>query len=463
MIGLGSVLGLSALAAVLIPLVLHLLSLRWQRPLPFPTLRWIESSAASRGRSLRLSELPLLAVRVALLVLLALIVAGLFWRPSADSPARSGWVLVAPELLSAPLPSSAYSTIDSLVSAGYSLRLLSEGFPAVKLEDSIQHQSLADAWSLAREADAALTPSAELVIVASPLLRSYSGVRPELSARVRWLSPLSEARTASWRGARLRNAKGAWQRSWRSDALSSSSTWQKVLATDSTPAALKVGIYSSGDFAAEVPYWSAAWRSLETISPRSVRVSQVVNTQLADKQFDVLMWLSDAPVPADWWGRTRDGGLLVVPSRAVVRPMLTPTTSQSDAELPSVAVYASRPVDTGRPILSSATGEVLISAADTGLGRIVYLGAGVLPNASSLGERALPHLVLELLYPTRPAFPASRKDQRHIAASQKQPELTAVSSAASVLPSAAGESLTLWLGLLAALVFLAERYLADRK
>jgi hypothetical protein len=143
--------------------------------------------------------------------------------------------------------------------------------------------------------------------------------------------------------------------------------------------------------------------------------------------------------------------------------MLTPTTSQSEAELPPVAVYASKPVNAGRPILSSATGEVLISAADTGLGHIVYLGAGVLPNASSLGEGALPHLVLELLYPTRLSFPASQYDQRHIAASQTQPVLTAVSSAASVLPSSAGESLTLWLGLLAALVFLAERYLADRR
>jgi hypothetical protein len=85
-------LGLAALAALLLPLLIHLARRDIQRPIDFAALRWLSPRPKPHRRP-RLDERALFAARLVLLTLLALALA----RPAIWGESRGGsWLVVAP-------------------------------------------------------------------------------------------------------------------------------------------------------------------------------------------------------------------------------------------------------------------------------------------------------------------------------------------------------------------------------
>ncbi|MEO6076367.1 MAG: BatA domain-containing protein, partial [Dokdonella sp.] len=85
--------GLAALAALLVPLLLHLIRRAEYQNTPFAAMRWIHAQLRQQKR-LRLRDIPLLLLRLLLLVLVALLLAQPVLR--GDAAAAKHWVLVAP-------------------------------------------------------------------------------------------------------------------------------------------------------------------------------------------------------------------------------------------------------------------------------------------------------------------------------------------------------------------------------
>jgi len=88
-------LGLAALAAWLLPLLIHLARRHPYTPLDFAALRWLRAHIRPRQR-IRFDDWPLLLVRLLLLAALALLLA----RPALTGPAPvpAAWTVVAPGL-----------------------------------------------------------------------------------------------------------------------------------------------------------------------------------------------------------------------------------------------------------------------------------------------------------------------------------------------------------------------------
>ena len=173
---------LIALAALSIPVLIHLWSRRERRVIRVGSTKRIEASVQHRARRLRITEWPLLLVRMALLALLVLLLAGPIWRSSqAESDAAERWTLVSPDT---PLNSSMLRLIDSLA-AETDVRVLKAGFPSFDADNppNPEHVSI---WSLLREADALLPAGSSIDVVAPPLATRFSGARPTLSAKVTW-------------------------------------------------------------------------------------------------------------------------------------------------------------------------------------------------------------------------------------------------------------------------------------
>jgi hypothetical protein len=81
---------LAALAALAVPLVIHLLGRRRARVVPLPTVRFAEGAhIASRGRRW-LKSAALLAARLAVVALLVLTLAGPYLAPGEHTPGRTG-------------------------------------------------------------------------------------------------------------------------------------------------------------------------------------------------------------------------------------------------------------------------------------------------------------------------------------------------------------------------------------
>lgn len=180
-----SPLALFALAALLIPLVIHLLSRKSGKRVKVGSIRFLSASESRRLKSLRLDEVPLLLLRCALLIVLALLLAQPQWLRFAQRSDSRGWGVIAPELLSEMNP-RLKEKIDSLSAAGYELRALAPNFP--RWQESEEPATRANYWSLARELAAETRGDMPIWIFTSGAARAYRGERPALPKDFVWQS-----------------------------------------------------------------------------------------------------------------------------------------------------------------------------------------------------------------------------------------------------------------------------------
>ncbi len=163
---------LTALAALVVPLLIHLARRSEQRPTDFAALRWLRQKPKPRHR-LRFDEWPLLWLRLLLLVLLALWLA----RPVLfDSADETPWVAVVPGV--------EIGQVQASVSGSKArLHWLAPGSPGLDKPPPTDALPFA---SLLRQLDAELPAKVALTVVVPEQLQGADALRPQLSRAVRW-------------------------------------------------------------------------------------------------------------------------------------------------------------------------------------------------------------------------------------------------------------------------------------
>jgi hypothetical protein len=166
-------LGLAALAALAIPIAIHLVRRIELQTTPFAALRWIAERIRPRRR-LRFERPWLLLLRLALLALVALLLA----KPVLDEPAIAAGsrVLVAPG-------ADLRAARSAVKLANADWRWLAPGFPSIEAPTPSANAPIA---SLMREADAELPRDAKLAIVVPEQLAGLDGERPMLAHEIEW-------------------------------------------------------------------------------------------------------------------------------------------------------------------------------------------------------------------------------------------------------------------------------------
>lgn len=164
-------LGLAALAALIVPLVIHLHRRTEEVPVDFAALRWLDALPRPKSR-LRFDEWLLLALRLLLVALLALLLA---------RPAVLGSEGEAPRVLAAPGVDPAAAR--ALAGPEADLRWIAPGFPAV---DGAAPPAGAPVASLIRQFDAELPSGAPLTILVPPVLDGVDAEPLRLTRKVRW-------------------------------------------------------------------------------------------------------------------------------------------------------------------------------------------------------------------------------------------------------------------------------------
>jgi hypothetical protein len=164
--------GLAALAALLLPLLIHLARRSEQRITDFAALRWLSSKPRPR-RKRRFDERLLLLLRLLLLAALALLLAGpvLYGRPD-----RTPWIVAAPDV-------GATALRDAAGAANARRHWLAPGFPAIDGKLPPGKQPVA---SLLRELDARLPAGTPLTVLVPSVIDGADAERPKLSRDVEW-------------------------------------------------------------------------------------------------------------------------------------------------------------------------------------------------------------------------------------------------------------------------------------
>ncbi len=173
--------GLIALAALLVPLLLHLQRRPEARQTDFAALRWLSERVRPRQR-LQLDEWLLLVLRLLLVACLALLFAQPVWTARGDG---KPWVLVSTQIAPAQLRALQAAGTASLSSypPGGQWHWLAPGFPAFDTPMPTDTQASA---SLLREADALLPPQAGLIVLVPEVLDGWDGERARLAREVDW-------------------------------------------------------------------------------------------------------------------------------------------------------------------------------------------------------------------------------------------------------------------------------------
>ncbi|WP_293394194.1 BatA domain-containing protein [Nevskia sp.] len=176
MISFAAAFGWLALAALAIPIAIHLIRRRAARDVPFAALAWLAARTPPR-RQWRLDDRWLLAVRLLLIALLAALLAEPLWRSSGKADTAA--VYVAPGIDA----NAARAAIDAPLADWH---WLAAGAP------SLDHPAPAAdprmLQSLIRELDRELPAATKLSIVVPTELAGLDGERLRLGREVVWRS-----------------------------------------------------------------------------------------------------------------------------------------------------------------------------------------------------------------------------------------------------------------------------------
>ena len=187
-----SPLWLAALGTIAIPLLLHLWSRRPRRILRVGSLRHLRQLPESHDRSTRLTDVLLLLLRLAVLLLVVLGLAG---------PRYGGAPLGLPASLTLISPDLPESLRDSLLAAGEPIRLLLPGLP--EPGPALAHSTVLDTlplWTALAQADRLVRPGGRIEVYAAPRLSRLGEQRPSLRSRVVWHQPIRAWETRLWVG-----------------------------------------------------------------------------------------------------------------------------------------------------------------------------------------------------------------------------------------------------------------------
>lgn len=309
-------LGLAALAALILPLVIHIARRTEDKPTDFAALRWLRQKPRPKSR-LRFDERLLLAIRLLLLALVALWLAHPVLFGAAD---KAAYVAVAPGAD----VSQAGTVAGKPLAENPRAHWLAPGFPALKTPAPTTTAALA---SLIRQLDADLPAAVPLVVVVPQVLDGADAERPKLSRRIDWRIVPGVAPSA----------KGA--------------------AEDIAPVSIRYDAAHAGGLRylrAALAAWQPAGREadveeagLEAGLPPVARI---------------LVWLGAGTLPSELMAWVEGGGTVLVASDAVV-PTGERVAVWRDAL--GVPLIEAKPVGTGRlmrftrPLTSAQMPELL--------------------------------------------------------------------------------------------------------
>lgn len=173
-LGLLLPLGLAALAAWIVPLLIHLVRRPEQAPYDFPALRWLRESERPRRR-LRLEDPGLLLLRLFLLALLALLLA----VPVLNGEWRGArhWILASESI-----DIDAARALASDKEARW--HWLAPGFPEIERARPARKQPTA---SLIREFEASLPESDTLTVLVADEADGFDAERIALGRSIEWV------------------------------------------------------------------------------------------------------------------------------------------------------------------------------------------------------------------------------------------------------------------------------------
>jgi hypothetical protein len=180
-----------ALAALSIPILVHLWNIRPGKTLKVGSIMLITEASKTTSRSLKLLDILLLILRCLLLALLAFFLAGPLWSWFAPDKKAKGWVLIPKENFK-----ESYQKfkpqVDSLLKAGYEFHYFNKGFVKQDWQKLLADTSLKDTaaqsnyWALVKALDSKVRSAVSVYIITPNSAIHFKGEKPQTNLDLNW-------------------------------------------------------------------------------------------------------------------------------------------------------------------------------------------------------------------------------------------------------------------------------------
>lgn len=308
---------LIAMTGIAVPVIVHLWNDRPGKVLSIGSIALLEKDTQQQSRSRRLSEWLLLLLRCLLLLFLALLLCGPFWKRNPRRGVK-GWVLVekggwgdsginagsgarknagTADVLRVDDDNPYKPLIDSLVRTGYELHSLGAENEVARPDDRRMSY-----WTLFEQADRQGPAGIPFYVFTSGKLNRFSGRRPVTKRPVHWYTYPPGDRVGDWIEAAWLNAPDSIRvLTGSSRSTGSSYSYQELsartavmqggayhvgvvdgrfaVALDSQPpimgdtTALRISIFADHQYSRDSRYLAAAIRAWQEFTRRNVRLS----------------------------------------------------------------------------------------------------------------------------------------------------------------------------------------------
>jgi hypothetical protein len=183
---------LFALAAIGIPVIIHLWNIRPGKILKVGSIALFSESSPKSSRSFKLMDVLLLMLRCLLLMLLALLLTAPLWQQSLTAGKAKGWILI-PQVNLLQTYKHFQPKIDSLTKAGYEFHYLGADFKKDNLTelvktypDSIALQDSLNYWSLTQQLSHKIPASLPVELFTTNSIYHFTGDKPQTNLHINW-------------------------------------------------------------------------------------------------------------------------------------------------------------------------------------------------------------------------------------------------------------------------------------
>ena len=315
---------LFAIAALAIPVVIHLWNIKPGKTLKVGSIALMGAASRKSSRSFNLLDALLFILRCLFLLVLALLLSQPFWNKTTEATKLKGWVLIPRQNIHQ-VYSSFKPKVDSLVKSGYQLHYFNTGFV---LADTAKLKNLADSaknnpienWVLLEQLSNRVPANLPLYVFTTNTLNSVSGNKPMLSLNIKIQTFTPTDSTKKWIGdAMMSNADGVLKvtegnssptgttfissamqqtdkRSSRYQISTNNGQLAVALKNDSSykvadTTTLRIAIYS--DKYSDAGYLKAALNAIKQFTNRKITIQSVTPGNVAKKPFDWVFWLME--------------------------------------------------------------------------------------------------------------------------------------------------------------------------
>lgn len=192
---------LFALAAVSIPIIIHLWNIKPGKTLKVGSISLFTASSPASSRSFKLLDILLLLLRCSLLVILAFLLAAPLWQQHVKATQAKGWLLLPRNDFK-----EAYQKfkpkIDSLTKAGYEFHLFETGFAKRDIKefkaDTVKKPDNLNYWALLKQLAGKVSSATPIQLFTPNTLTHFKGDKPATNLNIKWRTYTPADSVASW-------------------------------------------------------------------------------------------------------------------------------------------------------------------------------------------------------------------------------------------------------------------------